>query len=88
MLRKLASLLLRGRSIFLKKSAMLKRSGLGYDKQNNKVQTLETNEFLSLIHSLSMEIDEIKNGDSIKNDQISALVTSPGFKPGTSRAVI
>jgi hemerythrin-like domain-containing protein len=54
-------------------------SGLGYDKQNNKVQTSETNELLSLIHSLSTEIDEIKNGDSIKKDQISALVTPEGF---------
>jgi hemerythrin-like domain-containing protein len=63
---------------------MLLRSGLGYDKQNNKVQTSETNEFLALIHSLSTKIEGTKNGDSIKKDQISALVTSPGFKPGTS----
>ena len=53
-------------------------SGLGYDKHNNKVQTSETNEFLALIHLLSTEIDEIKNGDSIKKDQISALVTPRG----------
>ena len=54
-------------------------SGLGYDKHNNKVQTSETNEFLALIHLLSTEIDEIKNGDSIKKDQISALVTPEGL---------
>jgi hypothetical protein len=51
---------------------------LGFALQNYLGICLETNELLSLIHSLSKEIEEIKNGDSIKNDQISALVTPRG----------
>ena len=62
--------------------------GLGYDKQSDKVQTPETNEFIRLTSTLSMNLAGIKNGDSISNDQISAFVTPEGFKPPTLRAEI
>ncbi len=63
-------------------------SGLGYHKLSDRVQTSEVNGFLSLTSRLSNNLGEIKSGDSIKNDQISALVTPEGFKPPTLRAEI
>ena len=63
-------------------------SGFGYDKQNNKVQTFQTNSIFVLNHSLSGKYTELKNGNSINFDQISALVTATGFKPVTLRAEI
>ena len=62
--------------------------GFTYDKQKGRVLTFRTNVFFRLTHSLSKVLSEIKNGDPIKIDQISALVTSSGFKPETFRAVI
>jgi site-specific DNA recombinase len=50
--------------------------GFAYDKQNKRVQTFRTNVFFELIRSISMVLSEIKNGDSIKINQISARVTS------------
>ena len=49
--------------------------GFAYDKQNKRVLTFRTNVFFELIHSISIALREIKNGDSIKIDQISARVT-------------
>lgn len=54
-------------------------SGLGYDKQSDRVQTDRINQFLFTTSSISSNLSEIKNGDSIKKDQISALVTPEGF---------
>lgn len=56
-------------------------SGLGYDKQSDKVQTTSINEFLSLTNSISNNLGKVKSGDSIKNDQISALVTPSRLLP-------
>ncbi|MEY5133122.1 MAG: hypothetical protein RLZZ198_1126 [Bacteroidota bacterium] len=58
--------------------------GFTYDKQKGRVLTFRTNVFFHLTHSLSKVLSEIKNGDPIKIDQISALVTLSGFKPETS----
>ena len=49
--------------------------GFAYDKQNKRVLTFRTNIFFELIRSISTVLGEIKNGDSIKIDQISARVT-------------
>ena len=53
--------------------------GFTYDKQKGRVLTFRTNVFFHLTHSLSKVLSEIKNGDPIKIDQISALVTPEGF---------
>ena len=55
-------------------------NGFAYDKQNERVQTFRTNVFFELTHSISNVLSEIKNGDSINIDQISARVTLLGFK--------
>lgn len=49
--------------------------GFAYDKQNKRVLTFRTNIFFELIHSISIALVEIKSGDPIKFDQISARVT-------------
>lgn len=53
--------------------------GFAYDKQNKRVLTFRTNVFFELIRSISTALSEIKNGDSINIDQISARVTPEGF---------
>ncbi len=50
-------------------------NGFAYDKQNGRVQTFRTNVFFELIRSISEALSEIKNGDSINFNQISARVT-------------
>ncbi|MFH6772965.1 recombinase family protein, partial [Gaetbulibacter aestuarii] len=55
-------------------------SGLGYDKQNNKVQTPRVNSLFSLIPSISKDLKEIKNGEPINFDKFSARVNQIGFK--------
>jgi hypothetical protein len=59
-------------------------NGFAYDKQNGQVLTFRTNVFFDLTRSISTVLSEIKNGDPIKIDQISARVTLSGFKPETS----
>jgi len=49
--------------------------GFAYDKQNKRVLTFRTNVFFELIRSISTILSQIKNGDSINIDQISARVT-------------
>ena len=63
-------------------------SGIGYNKQNDRVQTKRVNSIFSAIPLLTKGLDKIKNGDLIKFDQISARVTSEGFEPPTLRAEI
>lgn len=58
--------------------------GFAYDKQNGRVLTFRTNVFFELTRSISTILSEIKNGDPINIDQISARVTLSGFKPETS----
>jgi hypothetical protein len=50
--------------------------GFTYDKQNKRVLTFRINILFELTRSISNVLVEIKNGDPINNDQISALVTS------------
>ena len=50
-----------------------------HNKQNKRVLTFRTNVFFELIRSISMVLSEIKNGDPIKIDQISARVTPEGL---------
>jgi site-specific DNA recombinase len=49
--------------------------GFTFDKENKRVLTFRTNILFELTRSISNILAEIKNGDPIKNDQISALVT-------------
>ena len=58
--------------------------GIGYDKHLDEVQTFRINSVFTVITSFTKDFTKQKSGDSINFDQISALVTSPGFKPGTS----
>jgi site-specific DNA recombinase len=58
--------------------------GISIDKQNGIVQTTRINSFFAPIPIIIEALRKLKSGQSIKIDQLSALVTSPGFKPGTS----
>ena len=59
-------------------------SGIGYNKQNYRVQTKRVNSIFSAIPLLTKDLDKTKNGEPINFDQFSALVTSAGFKPATA----
>jgi site-specific DNA recombinase len=59
-------------------------SGIGYDKQNNKVRTNRVNALFSSIPLISKGIAALKNGEPIPMNQFSVCVTSTGFKPVTS----
>ena len=63
-------------------------SGIGYNKQNDRVQTKRVNSIFSAIPLLTKGLDKIKNGEPINFDQFSARVTSEGFKPSTATAVM
>ena len=58
-------------------------SGIGYDKQNDRVQTKRVNSIFSAIPLLTKDLDKIKSGEPINFEQFSARVTSTGFKPVT-----
>jgi site-specific DNA recombinase len=58
--------------------------GIKYDKQNDQVQTIRVNSLFSPIQELTEVLSKNKNGDSTNYSQISALVTSAGFKPATA----
>ena len=53
--------------------------GFAYDKQNKRVLTFRTNVIFELIRSISTALAEIKSGDPINYNQISARVTPAGF---------
>ncbi len=59
-------------------------SGIGYDKQNDRVQTTRVNSILASIPLLSKDLAKIKSGEPVNFNQFSAGVTSSGFKPETS----
>ena len=59
-------------------------SGIGYNKQNDRVQTKRVNSIFSAIPLLTQDLDKIKSGEPINFDQFSARVTSAGFKPATA----
>lgn len=63
-------------------------SGIGYNKQNDRVQTKRVNSIFSAIPLLTKDLDKIKNGELINFDHFSALVTPTGFKPVTAGAEI
>ena len=63
-------------------------SGIGYNKQNDRVQTTRVNSIFSAIPLLTKDLDKIKSGEPISINQFSARVTSSGFKPETSTAVM
>ena len=62
--------------------------GLGYDKSNEKVRTEKVNTVFSVIPEIARGLRKNKNGESVKKDQFSDLVTAAGFKPATLRAEI
>jgi N12 class adenine-specific DNA methylase len=49
--------------------------GFTFDKKNKTVQTKRATIFFELIHSISNVLKEIKNGDPVVKNQISARVT-------------
>ena len=63
-------------------------SGIGYDKLKGKVQTKRVNSIFSAIPLLSTDLAKTKSGKSVNFNQFSALVTSAGFKPATTTAVM
>ena len=63
-------------------------SGIGYDKQNDRVQTKRVNSIFSAIPLLTKDLDKIKSGEPVDFNQFSARVTPEGFKPPTLRAEI
>ena len=56
-------------------------SGIGYDKQNDRVQTKRVNSIFSAIPLLTKDLAKIKSGEPVNFNQFSARVTSPGLKP-------
>ncbi len=63
-------------------------NGIEYHRQNDRVQTFQTNTVLELIHKMSMNCVNKKSGQLLSNQQLSAVVTSKGFEPPTLRAEI
>ncbi len=63
-------------------------SGIIYNRELGTVQTLKVNSFFALIPQIARILKKIKNGDSLKIEQIPALVTLAGFKPATAGAEI
>jgi len=53
-------------------------SGLGYDKQNDRVQTTRVNSLFSAIPLMTKDLDKIKSGEPVDFNQFSARVTSCG----------
>ncbi|WP_430412343.1 recombinase family protein [Kordia sp.] len=58
--------------------------GIVYDRKNDRVRTNKVNSILELTRSLSISLDHKKSGQKNKNVNLSAPVTSAGFKPATS----
>ena len=54
-------------------------SGIGYDKQNDRVQTKRVNSIFSAIPLLTKDLDKIKSGEPVDFNQFSARVTPEGF---------
>ena len=54
-------------------------SGIGYDKQNDKVQTTRVNSIFSAIPLLTKDLEKIKNGEPVNYDQFSARVSPAGL---------
>ena len=54
-------------------------SGIGYDKQKDKVLTFRTNSIFASIPLLTRVLGKQKSGKPINYDQFSARVTPEGF---------
>jgi site-specific DNA recombinase len=63
-------------------------SGIGYDKLKGRVQTKKVNSIFSSIPLITKDLMKIKSGELVNFNQFSARVTSLGFKPKTSTAVM
>ena len=72
----------------LKLQKMLFPDGISISKQNKRVRTNRVNSIFAPIQAIAKLLRENKNGQPIKFDQLSALVTPTGFKPVTLRAEI
>ena len=59
-------------------------SGIGYDKQNNRVRTKRVNSIFSSIPLLTKDLDKIKSGEPVDFNQFSARVSPLGFEPRTA----
>ncbi len=64
------------------------RSGIGYDKQNDRVKTKRVNSIFSAIPLLTKDLDKIKSGEPVDFNQFSARVTLTRFKLVTAGAEI
>ena len=53
-------------------------SGIGFNKQNDRVQTKRMNSIFSAIPLLTKDLDKIKSGEPVGFNQFSARVTSTG----------
>ena len=62
--------------------------GIEYDFKKKLVQTFRVNEIFNAISLFSRDLKEIKNGNFHSICEKSRLVTSEGFKPSTSTAVM
>jgi site-specific DNA recombinase len=62
--------------------------GIGYDKQNDRVQTFRTNSLFSYIPAITKELAKNKKGENTSISTFSSRVTAIGFKPITLRAEI
>ncbi|MEM6721731.1 MAG: recombinase family protein [Bacteroidota bacterium] len=58
--------------------------GIVYDRKNDAVRTNKVNSVFELTRSLSISFNKNKSGQKNKNVNLSAPVTSAGFKPATS----
>lgn len=72
----------------LKLQKMLFPEGISISKQNKRVRTNRINSIFAPIQAIAKFLRENKNGQPIKIDQLSVLVTSAGFKPATATAVM
>ncbi|MBD3638801.1 MAG: recombinase family protein [Crocinitomicaceae bacterium] len=57
--------------------------GISVDKQNREVRTIRINSIFAPIFELAKVLKDNKKGQPIKIDELSALVTTAGFKPAT-----
>lgn len=62
--------------------------GIVYDRKNDVVQTQKVNSVFELTRSLSVSFNKNKSGQKNKNVNLSAPVTTAGFKPATAGAEI
>ena len=75
------------RSGDIEKKSMLQNfmfpDGIIYDGKSGRVRTTRINALFTLIPRIAKLLEKNKSGNPINFDQISALVTTAGFKPAT-----